>query len=758
MQNNVDTAPNTVRYEPGLEQEGIRAEAVQSHVRNPFPDMTPSPSLTRLFQNSLVWSSTSAGLLGVQNFPSTNFGPTLVATSLSYCRYLAYKPVCTVSLNSSSLNFGALYVAYVPAAGYADMDLARLMQYPGFIMDASSDKTSSYPVEIPWTLPCPWLDLNQYSGAIDYDCLGTLYIAVIAPLQNTTGTACALTVNIEFSMQNPQTAGLQIARSINASNSLTARNWLGNAWHPGIISSMKRIAPSTSEADKKVKGGVVSSTLESLHGLASSLSSVPVLSGPANIAGGIFSIGAQIAKSLGFSKPLTTEVTSRTTHSMMSDLITSSGLDNSTSFSYRNSAYVTENPASLPFKRATSFKDICSSPSIIFSGAFSNTDPVGQLSLQLPATPSIPLIYGNNGTSSNVSTTNIGFVADFFQLWRGSIVFDITIFASPFHSGEIALVYQPNQPTANTTSFGYLTSDFLTIRGTTKFKFSVPYLAECDWLSTQVNYGNLPTGIRCASGWLAIYVKKPVCLQGNIATATSVNYIVEISSPDIQFTCAKAPSPISSPIGSNFKSPSFTTPLAQGRTFDPSFSNDDEAEDKVEDFAQMYHRYSRMNGSYTPPPSAPGSVVPIWNDGAITSVSDHSYLASKFHLWRGSVNYKLTQSYLAAPVNTSICTTFTPNGFIVSGALTSQTMGGVVRTNTAYSPAVEYSVPYYAQNPCDSVRLYPTGSYLNTYLTPSKVWAVSNPNGALDVYVAFGDDFGLYLMACSPRFSVIGVF
>jgi hypothetical protein len=110
----------------------------------------------------------------------------------------------------------------------------------------------------------------------------------------------------------------------------------------------------------------------------------------------------------------------------------------------------------------------------------------------------------------------IAFVASFFRVWRGSLLFRFKVVRTEFHSGRLSVAFFPGAQdlTPYTGNPAYVHRQIIDIRESTEFEILVPFIHEHAWCYEK-------TGI------LAVTVVDPLSAPATVSTSISI--AVEIS-------------------------------------------------------------------------------------------------------------------------------------------------------------------------------------------------------------------------------------
>lgn len=241
-------------------------------------------------------------------------------------------------------------------------------------------------------------------------------------------------------------------------------------------------AQAGAEALQKSKQGLVSGVAESVMKIANPLRYVPSLAAIANPAYYIAGAVGGIAKQLGYGYPLNQE----SRKPMVLDQFNYShgqGLATSTQLSLAQESCVKPLALSLWSKDEMRPESLLTHRQLVsafqIAPAAANTLVWSHLVHPL----AVPEQYlGDNVRSLNVDHTMSSHFCNLFQLWRGSMMYSLHIFASSFHSARIRISWLPND--MNPTRFAGDSLDLkynlpgmiVDIRGNDVINFSVPFL------------------------------------------------------------------------------------------------------------------------------------------------------------------------------------------------------------------------------------------------------------------------------------------
>jgi hypothetical protein len=302
-----------------------------------------------------------------------------------------------------------------------------------------------------------------------------------------------------------------------------------------MFTTKKRSKKSVSSQEQESNGlGPISSPLTAISKGFSSFAQVPGLSTYAGPASWVTERLAGCAKIFGFSRPHDISPAHRMVRSIVPYVGTVDNSDTSLPLSLSASNAVTQaegfsgsNMDELDFKNIVSiysyFKEI---PMASASGQ--SGDLLGSWNLNPDH-----FWYQTTGVGGKLFNhyQPLAFVAQYFSLWRGSLRFRIKIVKTEFHSGRIAICFNPIEPGVTTTALSYANSDYLhreivDLRYSSEIEFAVPFISSSPWKSVRGTDNNL--------GTIGIYTVDP--LQAPSSVPGSIYFLCEVSGgPDFEF-------------------------------------------------------------------------------------------------------------------------------------------------------------------------------------------------------------------------------
>jgi len=282
--------------------------------------------------------------------------------------------------------------------------------------------------------------------------------------------------------------------------------------------------------------GPITRMLGSVGTVAQIAGGVPLFSGVAGSVEWAANLAKGVASSFGWSKPLTAAPNMRMNPTANMYQQNSTGVDNAYNLGLLSENKVSPYPAlggtevdemSIDFiKQIQSFNA---------DFVWSDTNVVGDTLYTFEA---FPLLTNGSAPVAGVTTVDVsplGGLSDLFEFYRGSLVVTFKFVKTCFHSGRLAVSFNPGfltraNPAIPTASVDftldqsvYLNRDIIDLKDSHEFEFLIP------WTST-VPY--LPVGQ--SFGKLKVHVVNP--LREPDTCASSINCIVEVrAAPDFEF-------------------------------------------------------------------------------------------------------------------------------------------------------------------------------------------------------------------------------
>lgn len=658
------------------------------------------------------------------------------------------KMVCRVQVNSQRFQQGRLLLHYLPQTSTmqparlqcALSNLVLITQQPRVDFDINSD--TEVILEIPYVSNSLYYDLS--SGSFDF---GTFYLTVYSALATGGGsTSCTYSVWCHFEDVEVQYPAV----SQSGIKTLKARG--------------KGAAKlDVTDVELRKEGlGPVSSILTRASASAAVLSEIPLISAftaPTSWALGVL---GRAADALGFSKPTSAGNSEKRLLTTFSYMNNTNAVDNSIKMAVRSDNAV----AQLPGFAGTDIDEmsipyLVSIPSWFQTVSWTTSQSQGALLYNANISPNLPF----NQTVTNAGTTFsygsypvMGYIANHFQLWRGSITYTLKVVKTEFHSGRLMIAFFPgknlNGSVGTFASSQYVFREILDLRQSNEVSITMPWTSLTPYLTTSDSYG-----------LLQIYVLNPLIAPATISSSCDV--LMEVSgAPDFEFAAPKnvtknvAIFTPQSGIATSKKVESVMDNSTLKLGLEPAMYCIGE---RVQSIRQLIKRFSTFYQASSATTTTSLAIAPQINfcatvgatAGALTTsgmrVDMLSYYAPLFRFWRGSTRVKVIDPTTNAPLFTAL--TYNNDGVYVTPCVTgSRSPSSLNSTDqpTVTVPSLsgggEFEIPYYSLTHASHVVSFngtnivkeAVDNIATLFVTQSAPFTT-----ATRVYRAAGDDYSL---------------
>nr|WPV63181.1 MAG: capsid protein [Wenzhou bat dicistrovirus 3] len=502
-----------------------------------YLDMSIARDKTHEIENFLerpvrIWTGTFSGtdtvatVLWTATFPDVLLSPgvgTMYTQKMSGFVGLRSDLELKVQINAQKFQQGRLRLQYIPYATYMpnkvnsiNYTLSGRVACPGVDIDICGGSTpESRIAEATFRIPyvSPHLYYNLVTGEGSF---GTFYLFVYSPLQSGTAETTNCQVTVWAKLVEPKLAfptGADIG---------------SNPYNP---TRMK--AQVGGEAKQVQTTGVISNTLGQLSTALKTGTNIPVIGKYLAIPEWISSKAASITKLFGFSKPTTAIETKLRTTQCFANF---NGKDAS-----HKMALSADNEIDTPPGLSGSSLDEMAISSIVsiptYWDNFNWTSTTAQDEI-LWRTPVTPYLIKTIPAGTYNMTTPLGYVAQCFSQWRGSIVYTFKMIKTGFHSGRLRVFYapyaNPTQLTVGSPPSLLIEKNYqrvIDIGESDTFAFSVPFVATKPWLNVdpQIN-----------TGFVVVTVLNELRMPST--ASNNINVIVEVNAgSDFAFSMPKEP-------------------------------------------------------------------------------------------------------------------------------------------------------------------------------------------------------------------------
>lgn len=439
-----------------------------------------------------------------------------------------------------------------------DSNLTSLTQRPKVDIDIQVDSDVTF--TIPYVSPYLGYNFAENTGQ-----LGSFEMWVYSPMTSVTGsTIVPYTVymwftdlEVQYPTYVPQVLG---------SSSKSSDPALKEAANPGVgtISSLS---------------GTVSTAMKGLVPLYSSVQALPPWAK---------ALATGAAAAFGFSKPISDHMVTKiensvfmhTNHADGGSFARNLGINANNSVAHM-SGFAGQNVDEMDFSYLSCI------PSYYSRTSWTTAQGAEDVLFRLPIYPSY---YSHATMDSLITHTPMSYLARYFRLWRGSLMFHFKLVKTQFHSGRLIVSWQPgndiNLPNTPPNP-NYCYTQIIDIQDTNEISFTVPYVATTPYK----NVGK-------ATGLLWVQVLN--MLQAPDVVSASIDIICEVcGGPDLEF--AQPINPLITPVIASESAPAVQMMKMSALTGDEIYDAEPVASELREGDSQDGIIWLPQGGDETPP-------------------------------------------------------------------------------------------------------------------------------------------------------------
>lgn len=504
-----------------------------------------------------VWSTTNAraSVLYTANFPEVLISNVMYQEKLKGFVGLRATLCIRVQVNSQPFQQGRLMLQYFPYAQYMANRVTMVNHsLQGLSGSPRTDLDLSVATECDLCIPyvSPHLYYNLITGQGSF---GAIYLVVYSPLLDTASsgqldyTIWAHLENID--LQYPTGASIftgsapnkfdlidKLSSAINLTQVKNIISKVGDIFDPSTIFAQSELEFLNDHAAPSAGFGQIASGLNTL-------SYIPII-------GNLFTkpawITAKIGNMLrmfGFSKPTIAGTVMEMRSRYGPRMANFDGPDASHKLSLASDNSIETVPALGGTNvDEMAISTIVSIPNYWDNFTWTGATTAGAVLYSIDVTPFLIKPFSSTITDRFL-TTHLGYVAQCFGLWRGSIVYTFKFVKTKFHSGRCRISFTPfrfSEQDTEVIDFNKSYQIIVDLRTATEVSFTVPYVSSRPWMfvgsPTNSNfsdlYWNLSTGV----------VKLQVLneLRSVSSVSPNIDVIVEINAgPDMCFACPSFP-------------------------------------------------------------------------------------------------------------------------------------------------------------------------------------------------------------------------
>jgi len=551
--------------------------------------------------------------------------------------------------------------------------------------------------------------------------------------------------------------------------------------------------PSIQMEEAKSKGiGPVETAARIVKKSTEYMNRVPFLSAYSSTVGWAADITANVASAFGWSKPTNLADVNPIVRGRGIFNPNADGSDYAIKMSVSSKNEIKQQPGIACTEiDEMSFDYIKTIPSYIRNITWATTDAKEAILLNQALGPSyLDTTYTDNGNTIKVSPP-CGYPYLFFKFFRGSFKFRLKIVKTEFHSGRLAIVFQPqsnqglSEPGFTYAGTHYCNRHIIDVRYGNEWTFEVPYISEFPWLPCDSYFGYFQI-------WVENQLLAPASVSG------SVNILVEVlGADDLEYAapliCKHSlihPSATTAQSGGRMEDEKLSTAIGMSKSnvYTTEFAETSMGE-TVNSYRQLLKRMSFNGRSTSYVTSACNLVTPFAfvvaeSAGTPSSVTYpqnqpdfYSLIAPMYAMSRGSMRVKMyersplpqgsTVIYLQDISKATITKVYTPSGTDFLGATPNAAQSGAICATSTLNDGQhgEVQVPMYspALAMCNgdlmivgdgSSKAYGNTGYANTSSQLGLVYdqvtpVITNPQAAFFMR-GTGDDYSLHAFVSTP--------
>lgn len=512
------------------------------------------------------WSSSTPveTQLFTANFPEILIANSMYQEKLRGFVGLRAKLVIQVQVNSQPFQQGRLMLQYFPYAQYmpnrvalTNATLQGRSGCPRTDLDLSVG--TEVQMEIPYVSPHGYYNLITGQGSF-----GSIYLVVYSQLRDqVTGTgsveytvwAHLEDVDVQYptganiytgNQPNFASIGQQISEG-NYSEKEFRKLWASKAYQKPPDKIFAQVAP---ELTQLKNSGTISNGIGQISEGLNTMSKIPVLGNMFTKPAWISAQASNIFKILGFSKPTTQGLPCESKLRGQNRMANYDGADTSHKLALSACNEIETKPGLAGTSAdEMSFSHILSIPNYWDRFSWSTTDQSNAVIWNNFVTPFKVKQYSDTITN-RFRCTHMGYVANAFTYWRGSIVYTFKFVKTQYHSGRLRISFIPfyynDTISTGVPDVSRTQKIVVDLRTSTEVAFTVPYPStrpwmfsirpESSWLGT-----NNALMYNAVTGIVRVEVLNQLVAANNVFQ--SVDTIVEVSGgPDLTFAGPTSPS------------------------------------------------------------------------------------------------------------------------------------------------------------------------------------------------------------------------
>lgn len=294
---------------------------------------------------------------------------------------------------------------------------------------------------------------------------------------------------------------------------------------------------SEKEADSK-NLGPISSTMVKIRDASRLFIPVPGISSYASSLSWVADISANAASIFGWSKPINMDTLVKTERQTLSGYshVNTADQGQVLAMNCKNAVDVLPGFSSTDTDEMD-FSHIMTIPAWVSTTAWTTAGAVGTALATFAVHP-LASRTTRTVTGAIVITdhTPMTFIADYFNMWRGSIVYTFKFVKTEYHSGRVAICFFPHEDYVSTSTrslnlSNYIHREIVDIRECSTITVAIPFVSSSPYRplrNTGLSVGNV-----------VIYVLDPLSAPSSVSSTISI--LAEVSAgPDMEFAIPRS--------------------------------------------------------------------------------------------------------------------------------------------------------------------------------------------------------------------------
>lgn len=516
--------------------------------------------------HTALWNSTQPPetQLYTANFPEALISNAMYQEKLRGFVGLRATLVIKVQVNSQPFQQGRLMLQYFPYAQYmpervkiVNSTLQGRSGCPRTDLDISVG--TEIEMRIPYVSPHVYYNLITGQGSF-----GAIYLLVYSQLRDQASGTGSIEYTVwahleDVDIQYPTGAHIYTGNSPNffsMAHSLSSGKATAHELHQLIRSNAHKNGPDKIFAQvgvelKQLKENAsVSAAVGKISETVSGLSKVPILGNFLTKPAWITNQMTNILKILGFSKPTTQGLPCETKLRTQARMANFDGADASHKMALSSANEIETKPGLAGTSvDEMELSHVLSIPNYWDRFTWDSNQQTGTVLWDNYVTPYKVKPYSDT-VKDRFRCTHMGFVANTFGYWRGSIVYTFKFVKTQYHSGRLRIGFIPfyydETISQGQPDMSKVQQTIVDLRTSTEVSFTVPYIStrpwmfcvrpEAEWLGTNQQFI-----YSAVTGIVRVEVLNQLVAANNVHSGIDV--IVEVSGgPDLTFACPNAPS------------------------------------------------------------------------------------------------------------------------------------------------------------------------------------------------------------------------